>query len=139
MTWLDPAPTIVSWHVFRRLPVRRAGAERALGEAIRAGTFAEAIGSRLVVDDVVHARPGDARGLVGQLRVGRLRTARVELEVEPWSPHESALGLRPARRPPRVQPDRYFTAALALLAAIEECVLAHLAIDPEMVEMRRAS
>ena len=142
MTWLDPTSTRdnLSWHVSRRVPVAPADATRALGEAIRAGALTQAMGSALAVEGVCHVRTGEVRGLVGRLRLGRrFRSARVEIEVEPWSHSESALGLRPVRRPPRVQSDRYFASAVALLAALEACLLEHVAIGPEMLEMKRAS
>jgi hypothetical protein len=137
-------PTITradtSWYMSRRIPATRADATRALGETLRTGSLALGPVPAVVVDDVRHTRPGAASGFTGRLRLGGVfGTTPVEVEVEAWSDSESMLGIRPARRPPRLRADRYFDSALALLDGLETHLLEHVVVPPERNEVRRAS
>ena len=138
----DPTVTraVTSWHVARRVPVPHADATRALGEALRTGAIAPGTVADVTVDTVRHTRPGEARGFTGRLRLGRvLGVIRVEVEVEPWSRTESALGVRPARLPPNNRVDRYFERAIALLDGLETCLLERTVVLPARAEVPRAS
>jgi hypothetical protein len=100
--------------------------------------------------------PGTSHGVatVGPVRVRRAklsfgawrRTARVTIEVEPWSRSESELLVRPTRRPPLGE-HAYFEAVLAVLDALAAEIDATLVPRPERApaelgtaeEYRRAS
>jgi hypothetical protein len=95
--------------------------------------------------------PKDARAVVtvGPVRAHRARlsygafrpSARVTIEVEPWSRTESELLLRPTRRPPLGE-DAYFAAALAVLEALASEIDASLTLVSEIEaneRLRRAS
>jgi hypothetical protein len=136
---LTTATPEAGWHVSRRIPARYVDAVQALGDALRADPLLLSLGPDVVVGGVRYLRPGEARGFTARLRLGPVHGAtRVEVQVEPWSHGESALGLRPTRRAPRARADRYFVRALALLADLEQCVLDRVSV-PEQREVRRAS
>jgi hypothetical protein len=128
-----------TWYVGRRIGMTYEDATHALGDLLRRGdTFAGAQAA-VTVDTVQHARPGDARGFRGRLRVRGLGRVRISVEIEPWSRAESALGLRPVGRPPRLRADRYFDAAVALLARLESGLRERVPGSSERSEIRRAS
>ena len=134
-----PTPTEPSWYVSRRIPVPTGDATRALGAALRADVLPGAMDPTLAIDGVRYLRPGEVRGFTGRLDLGRLRgTARVEVQVEPWSRSESAIGVRPIGRVPRARADRYFQRAIALIGSLESVTRAW-AASPAPVEVRRAS
>lgn len=137
-------PTITradtSWYMSRRIQATSADATRALGEALRTGSLAPGPVADVVVDGVRHTRPGAASGFTGRLRLGGVCGATpIEVEVEAWSQSESTIGVRPARRPPKLRADRYFRCALALLDRLEGHLLEHVVVLPERTEVRRAS
>jgi hypothetical protein len=137
-------PTITradtSWYMSRRIPTTRADATRALGEALRTGSLVRGIVPGVVVDGVRHTRPGAASGFTGRLRLGGVfGVTPVEVEVEAWSHSESTLGVRPARRPPKLRADRYFECAFAFLDRLETHLLEHVVVPPEWNEVRCAS
>jgi len=88
------------------------------------------------------ATVGPVRVHRARLSFGALRpSARVTIEVEPWSRAESELLLRPTRRPPLGE-DAYFAAALAVLEALAAEIEASLTFVSEIApndSMRRAS
>lgn len=138
----DPSTTRanMSWHVARRVAVPHGDATHALGEAVRTGAIGPGTIADVTVDSVHHTRPGEARGFTGRLRLDRVfGVIRVEVEVEPWSRSESALGVRPARRPPVYRGDRYFERAIALLGGLETCLLERIVVLPDREEVSRAS
>jgi hypothetical protein len=136
LTTTTPEP---GWHVSRRIPAPYADAVQALGDALRTDPLLLSLGPDVVVSGVRYLRPGEARGFTGRLRLGSVHGAtRIEVQVEEWSERESALGLRPIRRAPRVRADRYFARAVALLADLERCVVDRVS-TPDQREIRRAS
>ena len=133
------AATRTSWYVSRRVPLTHDETTRALGDLLRSSADADVLAGDVVVERVLHARPGEARGFLGRLRLGgALGTTRVEVEVEPWSRTDSTIAVRPRRRAPRQRAARYFDRAFLLLRQLEAHLLAS-AITSERVEMRRAS
>jgi hypothetical protein len=85
---------------------------------------------------------GPVRAHRARLSYGAFRpSARVTIEVEPWSRTESELLLRPTRRPPLGE-DAYFAAALAVLEALASEIDASLTLVSEIEaneRLRRAS
>ena len=85
---------------------------------------------------------GPVRAHRARLSFGALRpSARVTIEVEPWSRTESELLLRPARRPPLGE-DAYFAAVLAVLEALASEIDASLTLVSDIApneRLRRAS
>jgi hypothetical protein len=97
---------------------------------------------------VASGRPG-AVATVGPIRAHRAklafaawrRSARVTIEVTPWSRTESELLLRPTRRPP-LGGESYYAAALAVLEALAIEVDMSLALESDIASgerLRRAS
>jgi hypothetical protein len=128
-----------TWYVWRRIPLRHDETTRALGALLRSGSSPGVAATGVAVERLHHARPGDARGFVGRLPLGRIFGApRVEVEVEPWSHTESTIAVRPLDRAPRLRASRYFERAFAVLDRLEALLLAR-AVEPTTTEMRRAS
>jgi hypothetical protein len=120
--------------------------------------IAEYLTGRFADDATVVTEPGrlvvvppttGAVVTVGPVRVHRARlsfgvlrpSARVTIEVDPWSRTESELLLRPTRRPPLGE-DAYFAAALAVLEALATEIDASLTLVSEIApddRLRRAS
>jgi hypothetical protein len=114
----------ICWYVSRRVELPLGDAADALDELLSrsspgTGRTRGRLPSAVAVRPVT-ALPGIGRRLRGLLSVRGLGgPIPVELELVAWSRARSEIGLRPARRPPRFRPERYFAAATAVLRDLE--------------------
>ncbi|HEV3450625.1 MAG TPA: hypothetical protein VG869_05410 [Acidimicrobiia bacterium] len=80
---------------------------------------------------------GPTRRCNGSLRLDRWSLpVAVELELEPWSSLQSAIGIRPRRRPPTRRARRYWSRASTILEWLDSELLA---VAPVVGPARRAS
>jgi hypothetical protein len=114
----------ICWYVSRRVELPIGRAAEALDELLRqsphdARRKRTQLPGSLAVKPVI-ALPGRGRRLRGLLSLRGLGgLVPVELELAAWSRHRSEIGVRPAGRPPRSRPERYFAAATAALRDLE--------------------
>lgn len=139
---MDRIPTF-TWCVAERCPGGVDAVARALAARLRDDPVVAAARGRLEVRAAVEGFPvvGSRRVHPARLFFARWRApARVTLEVHPWSEDSTERLLRPARTVPWPA-DRYFTAALdvlATLAAVVGPTRPALGVEPTP-EVRRAS
>lgn len=132
----------ITWYVSRRVDLPLRAATAAFDELVESGSGPgpARLACALTVDPT-SARSGIERRLHGRLwPAGLGGPVPIELEVVPWSDRCVELGLRPARRPPRLRATRYFAAAVGALEELR-CAL-HVGSAARIVppaEVRRAS
>ena len=114
----DPT-TPTTWYLSRRIQLPLEAATTALDLLTGQLSPGRALGSLRLREALDAAPPGVSRRLPGRLFLAGLgRPVRVELELTPWSHHESELALRPMKRVPSRRATRYSSTAVTTLDAV---------------------